>query len=427
MGYGARWVVFVALGVIAAQGCGSGDGDRACVPGASQSCAGPSDCAGHQVCNDEGSRYEACICGDGGSGGGGGGSGGSSGSGGSGDGGTSAGGVGGTAGGTASANAGGNGGTAASGSSGGSAGPSTTGGASGGAVGSSASTHPSTAMSSTTGAAGAPAGTGELAEPCDSDEDCESGLTCVTAGSNSLITGGPSHGWCTAPCDATTPCASDSVCMGFDGNGFCMPTCNPNDGIHDCAERDDAVCEPVPIGESCSTDDDCAGGTYCYDAVECVLPVCLPKCGADSDCPAGRFCDPKIGECIDEQPEGSALNELCDQEAEPDECLGFCARDADSEPRCFETCAIGSYPACGSASIDHGTADCLLPYAGTDVGDLGLCVGLCDCNSDCTNADMVCVSFESADFDPPEVRGRAGFCAPVSDQIEDDQILECVE
>ena len=40
-----------------------------CVPGASQSCAGESDCAGYQICNDEGTGFEPCQCGQGPSGG----------------------------------------------------------------------------------------------------------------------------------------------------------------------------------------------------------------------------------------------------------------------------------------------------------------------------------------------------------------------
>ena len=93
MRLGLGWVLGAALGLCAAQGCGSNEDNdqRACVPGASQSCAGPQDCDGYQVCNDEGSAFEPCMCGDGGNGGsggssadgGGGGSGGTSDSGGS--------------------------------------------------------------------------------------------------------------------------------------------------------------------------------------------------------------------------------------------------------------------------------------------------------------------------------------------------------
>jgi len=443
MRLGLGWVLGVGLAVFAAPGCDASDGggERACVPGASQACTGPRDCAGYQVCNDEGSAFEPCSCGDGGSGGtSDGGSGGTSdgGSGGTGDGGSGGTGDGGSAGDGASAGAagfasaaggnsgvGGTDGIGGSGGSGGSSSPGTTASGAGGA--STVSTTSTATTSATTGAAGAgelPEATG-LAAPCDTDDDCEGDLICLAAESNSLIDGGPANGMCTLPCDADNPCGVDAACILFGESGYCMPGCVPNDGVHDCAERPDAVCDILPVGVSCDTNADCSGGTACLNATECVLPVCLPKCRADSDCPEGRFCDPGYGECVDEQPEGSALNEVCDLEAEPDACLGFCTADADADPRCLETCVIGVYPACGSESLDNGTADCLLPYVGEDVGDLGFCAGLCDCNSDCPDAGMVCVSFESIDFDPSEVRGRAGFCTPVSDSLEDDQILDC--
>jgi len=287
--------------------------------------------------------------------------------------------------------------------------------------------------SSTTGEAGAtglPEPTPGLADPCDSDNDCQSDLICLTAESNSLSVGGPSNGFCTAPCDDSSLCGTSAACITFEtgGPGYCMPMCIPNDGTHDCAERPDAVCDILPVTEDgCSSNDDCPVGTACLDESACVLPVCLPKCRADSDCPEGRFCDPGFGECVDEQPEGKALNELCDDSAEADECLGFCSGGDDVEARCLETCVLGVYPACGSESTESGTADCLLPYVGGDIGDLGFCIGLCDCSSDCPDDGMVCLSFESIDFDPPEVQGRAGFCAPVSDEITDDQILDCAE
>jgi len=335
------------------------------------------------------------------------------------------------AGGTTS-DAGGNGGTGGNdgGGSGGTSTTSTTSSTTSGAGGMTSAATTSATTSSTTGEAGStgePEPTPGLAEPCDGDDDCESDLICLTAESNSLIVGGPSNGMCTAPCNEDSPCGANAACILFDGTGYCMPMCAPNDGTHDCAGRPDAVCDILPVGVSCSTNAECGTGTACLDATECVLPVCLPKCRADSDCPEGRFCDPSYGECVDEEPEGKALNELCDDTAEEDECLGFCSGGDDVEARCLETCVLGVYPACGSDSTDNGTADCLLPYVGEDIGDLGFCIGLCDCNSDCTDDGMVCLSFESIDFDPPEVRGRAGFCAPMADDIEEDQILDCAE
>ncbi|MCC6214092.1 MAG: hypothetical protein IT376_04445 [Polyangiaceae bacterium] len=49
---------------------GSGGGTQTCVPGDSKGCVGPGACTGYQVCAQDGSRYEPCNCGTGGSGGG---------------------------------------------------------------------------------------------------------------------------------------------------------------------------------------------------------------------------------------------------------------------------------------------------------------------------------------------------------------------
>jgi uncharacterized protein YegL len=93
-----------------------------CVPGDSKACVGPAGCQGHQVCSDDGARYDACQC----AAGAGGTSGGASGSGGTSGG---AGGAGGSSG-----TSGGSGGT--SGGAGGSGGITTDAGTAGGAGGS---------------------------------------------------------------------------------------------------------------------------------------------------------------------------------------------------------------------------------------------------------------------------------------------------
>lgn len=338
--------------------------------------------------------------------------------------------------------AGGNGGTGNTdaGGSGGSAGPSTssgtTNGTTNGAGGMStaATAVTSNTTASTTGAAGAgevPEPMPGLAEPCAADDDCESDLICLSADSNSLIAGGPANGLCTAPCNADSPCGADAACITFgasDADGYCMPMCIPGNGVHDCAGRFDLVCDILPVGVACTSNAECGGGTACLvDAGECVLPVCLPKCGFDSDCPEGRFCDASVGECVAEAPAGSGLDQLCDPEAEEDECLGFCAGTGE-EARCMETCVLGAYPTCGSESEDNATAECLLPYVGDDDGDLGFCLGLCDCSSDCTDDGMVCRSFESVEgFSSSEVRGRPGFCTLASEELAEEAILDCEE
>jgi hypothetical protein len=43
---------------------GSENSARACVPGQSKVCAGPSGCLGNQACTEDGSGYDACACGE---------------------------------------------------------------------------------------------------------------------------------------------------------------------------------------------------------------------------------------------------------------------------------------------------------------------------------------------------------------------------
>lgn len=323
-------------------------------------------------------------------------------------------------GGTSSAD-GGSGGTSANTST------STTASSAGGVSGVTSSTASST---TTTGAAGAPPeDIPGLFEPCEADDDCESDLICIAADSSSLLVGGPAHGVCTTPCDADTTCGASSACILFseDGEaGYCLPVCGVADGNLDCLGRPDAVCDVLPVGVSCTSDLDCGGVTICVGG-ECQLPVCLPKCRSDSDCPDDRFCDPSLGECVDDEPSGLGINEICDPDAATDECNGFCAAgDGDEPGRCFQTCTLGVYPACGSESLDDGTAECLIPYIeGADPGDLGFCVQLCDCNSDCPDEGIDCISFasERIAFDPPIVRGRAGFCATGADDTV--EVLTC--
>jgi hypothetical protein len=146
-----RLFAFGALGLVALLGGGcSGNGAgpaRACIPGASVSCACAGSRVGAQICNASGSGYNVCSCtgpaGTGGSTGGRGGAGNSAGGGAGGVSGGTTGGAGGALGGTAGGGAAGQGGVAGSGQGGVSASGGTSGssGASG-AVGGMAGTSP---------------------------------------------------------------------------------------------------------------------------------------------------------------------------------------------------------------------------------------------------------------------------------------------
>lgn len=299
-------------------------------------------------------------------------------------------------------------------------------GGSGGSGASSSTT--STTSSSSGGGVGGGGNGSEIGTACESSQQCQTGLECLTSKSNSLTVGGPAHGFCTFQCgDADTPTAeADAECQKLDPNSvchyfdeetaYCVQRCTF--GVPDkCQNRDDVVCDLViheaPGAVSCTSDDACDIGDRCLlnnegdvEGLCYATPqVCLPRCNSDQDCPSGRHCEPRTGECTDEAPTGKQFDEPCDPDAEVDECQGFCASDG----FCVQKCIIGTYPSCGSTSNTEATADCFFSaYQNTDVGDVGLCGALCDCTADC-RGDLKCIRIENDDG-PFEYRGRQGFC-----------------
>ncbi|HEY6722550.1 MAG TPA: hypothetical protein VI197_00925 [Polyangiaceae bacterium] len=307
--------------------------------------------------------------------------------------------------------------------------------------GGSGGSAPTTSGNNAGGTGGGSNKTSEIGLPCESSQDCATGLECLTSRSKALTEGGPAHGFCSFQCgDADTPSAEadaecqkldpNSLCHYFDENtAYCVQRCTF--GVPEkCQGRDDVVCDLVlheaPGAVACTSDMDCDIGDGCLatseDAAEGVCystpQVCLPRCNWDQDCPSGRFCDPRSGECIDEERPGKQFDETCDPDAEVDECQGFCANDG----VCVQKCIVGTYPACGSSSNTDASADCLfLAYQGANVGDVGLCGALCDCTDDC-RGDLVCIRIEN-DQGPFEYRGRTGLCGVAG--VEDTVLSTC--
>jgi len=156
-----------------------------------------------------------------------------------------------------------------------------------------------------------------------------------------------------------------------------------------------------------------------------VNPVCLPQCNSDADCGGDLFCDPSDGLCRTTQKTGKGIGEPCTPPGEggTDECRGRCVSfiaesgGAPLTSMCAENCTAGSLPSCGWAGPSQGTADayCLFTSTvvadrgGAGLGDLGSCGQLCNCNGDCLNPELICVSLENADFE--RALGRPGYCS----------------
>jgi hypothetical protein len=97
----------------------------------------------------------------------------------------------------------------------------------------------------------------------------------------------------------------------------------------------------------------------------------------------------------------------------PDVCAGICQTLLGGNNTrisiCSGRCQLGSVAGCGvdANSTALPDASCLFGPQGADVGDLGTCGQLCDCNGDCLNQTLIC----RPDNNIFGGTGRAGYCA----------------
>src|SRR5690606_6652442 len=70
-----------------------------------------------------------------------------------------------------------------------------------------------------------------------------------------------------------------------------------------------------------------------------VLGACFPQCRNDDDCASDMFCDTWSGLCVEDALPGKAPGEVCNLEAETDECGsgGGCVSIAEGIPTGFCT------------------------------------------------------------------------------------------
>ena len=175
---------------------------------------------------------------------------------------------------------------------------------------------------------------------CAGDDDCSSGLSCLTADSDPFgIPGGPAQGYCSVPCENAVECPStDTLCASTAGGGYCLEECDLED-VNACHGRETTVC--ISIGgpsvcvPTCTADTDCGGRTCDVENGLCVdVPVEPTACTSDEDCEQG-VCDVAAGVCVAEVPSGCASDDDCQQgvcEVETGECVaasGPCTSDAD--------------------------------------------------------------------------------------------------
>jgi hypothetical protein len=240
-----------------------------------------------------------------------------------------------------------------------------------------------------------------LAAPCTVDDDCGTGLFCLTSKSKTIFDEGPANGLCVADCakDASKCAAIDatSICRTYDDKGttnstsddvaYCTRGCVAGSpaGMEKCLGRPDVACLAL-------------SGTT-------TKGTCIPACRNDADC-APRFCDLGSGLCSDGPRTGSPIGSTCSA-TDRDACTGFC-KGTGTYLECSGYCSNGQV-GCGESGEPPFNYLCLAPLTTGSwaAGDFGYCRKLCDCDDDCARADTVCSPLAPAQA---SAAGRKGEC-----------------
>lgn len=218
-------------------------------------------------------------------------------------------------------------------------------------------------------------GTGDLGSTCTRDSQCEQGLGCWTylTELDYVPPHFPAHGMCTAHC------ALDRECETFAAGAQCDPT------LKVCVE----ACTP---GGSAVDPGKCHGRIDF--ACDLQTPnVCAPTCNTHDDCPNNSSCAGVNGMCrVGEPP--TDLAAILGRAADGGNC-GSAIQHKLFRPDgggflfyCAALCTLNAPRGCGWDGGTFPAATYCLPVPGhvgeAGAGDLGECVRLCDCTSDCT-------------------------------------------
>jgi len=234
-----------------------------------------------------------------------------------------------------------------------------------------------------------------VGKTCTKDSQCDPGLTCLAPTSTALGGGGPASGLCTLDCAKGGQAACDSVdpgsiCRPLDETGkiaYCFERCIPGAGsdAQKCHLRPDMACAPISNSEA----------------------YCAPTCRGDADC-EGRKCDPLSGLCVAEVAGTLPVGSACQMPPEggtlpaAELCKGVCQSTAAAPTKansaCTNPCALGVVGSCDQDpnSTRLPTAGCVPLNLNETNGDVGVCVQLCNCDSDCLNKDFWCAQLAPA-------------------------------
>ncbi|APR80024.1 18K peptidoglycan-associated outer membrane lipoprotein [Minicystis rosea] len=142
----------------------------------------------------------------------------------------------------------------------------------------------------------APCDPKEATCPCDENNTCKDGLTCVMglciSGCNFSYECGPGKvcfdGACVPGCSEQSPCDPGYVCQ----SGACVPdTNNPEcDETHPCPTGE--ICAKGLCSTGCNANTDCKSGEVCDGSAHACIPDPSPKplCSTSKPCSAPQVC-----------------------------------------------------------------------------------------------------------------------------------------
>jgi hypothetical protein len=179
------------------------------------------------------------------------------------------------------------------------------------------------------------------------DPNASSGTGGNSGTASTGTSGGCDSAQTTCPCDATTPCATGTQCLGgicIDGcdftyecgggnvcvNGQCAPGC---DAQTPCAAGyvcTSGACIPDPTNPECSATAPCVGGESCING------LCTSTCTANADCAAGEICNSGTGACIPDPSPKASCSDTVKCIGDGQQCLadGYCHYPCTNVPQC---------------------------------------------------------------------------------------------
>lgn len=257
-----------------------------------------------------------------------------------------------------------------------------------------------------------------LGKACKTKTDCGQ-LDCIDVGSTALGGEGPAGGLCTLPC-AGLPAGwcgaieTGAICHPFGpGAEYCLEGCAQGPAKTDagldpnkCQGRADMACAFLM-----------SGGKPAY--------ACLPTCTTPAcETSANPQCNLQSGLCTKVAPQGAPYGASCSVGPPPDggdggplPCAGICSPVPNPMTPglpgtfvCSGGCVVNPDASCGWVGSGPAAAACMKSFvpSATDVGDLGTCVQLCDCQNFCSDPNMVCTP--NPDFALKQKWGMDGYC-----------------